>query len=129
MATAMIFASKRWGNAGKFDYATEAKWVLDLIRTRYFNSTYHLVQFVSNSGNTDASYILPAFYQTWSCFDTANSAFWDASVTAGRMFFHNAIDSNGVIGDRSSFTGQQQQGPRSDTIRWLHVSGSFHLYY
>ena len=37
--------------------------------------------------------------------------------TAGRKFFHNAIDSNGVIGDRSSFTGQQQQGPGSDTIR------------
>ena len=119
MATALIFASKRWGDAGKFNYATEAKWVLDVIRTLYFNATYHLVQFVRNSGNTDASYILPAFYQVWACFDTANAnaAFWKESVTAGRSFFHAAIDSNGVIGDRSSFTGQQQQGPGADTIR------------
>jgi hypothetical protein len=35
----------------------------------------------------------------------------DVVGATGRMFFHNAIDSNGVIGDRSSFTGQQQQGP------------------
>jgi len=117
MATALIFASKRWGDAGKFNYATEAKWVLDVIRTLYFNATYHLVQFVRNSGNTDASYILPAFYQVWACHDTANAAFWNEAVTAGRNFFHNAIDANGVIGDRSSFTGQQQQGPGADTIR------------
>ena len=118
MSTALIFASKRWGNtSGKYNYATEAQWVLNVIRTLYFNSQYHIVQFVRNSGNTDASYILPAFYQVWACFDTANADFWNASVTAGRTFFHNAIDSNGVIGDRSSFTGAQQQGPGADTIR------------
>jgi len=117
MATALIFAHNRWGDAGKFNYAMEAQWVLDVIRTLYFNASAHLVQFVRNSGNTDASYILPAFYQVWACFDTANAAFWNAAVTAGRTFFHNAIDSNGVIGDRSSFTGQQQQGPGADTIR------------
>jgi hypothetical protein len=88
-----------------------------LTRTKYFNASAHLVQFVANSGNTDASYVLPAFYQTWACFDTANAAFWNSAVSAERMFFHNAIDSNGVIGDRSSFTGQQQQGPGADTIR------------
>ena len=77
----------------------------------------HLVQFVANSGNVDGSYVLPAFYQVWACFDTTNKAFWDASVTAARTFFHNAIDSNGVIGDRSSFTGQTTQGAGADTIR------------
>ena len=117
MATALIFASKRWGNTGKYNYATEAQWVLNVIRTLYFNASAHIVQFVRNSGNTDASYILPAFYQVWACFDTTNADFWNASVAAGRMFFHNAIDTNGVIGDRSSFTGAQQQGPGADTIR------------
>jgi hypothetical protein len=56
MATALIFASKRWGDtSGKCNYSTEAKWVLDVIRTLYFNSTYHLVQFVRNSGNSRAT--------------------------------------------------------------------------
>ncbi len=45
------------------------------------------------------------------------AAFWKEAVTAGRNFFHAAIDANGVIGDRSSFTGQQQAGPGPDTIR------------
>ena len=93
MATALIFASKRWGNtSGKYNYATEAQWVLNVIRTLYFNASAHIVQFVRNSGNTDASYILPAFYQVWACFDTANADFWNQAVTAGGSFFYNAID-------------------------------------
>jgi len=118
MATALIFAHNRWGDSsGTYNYATEAQWVLDVIRTKYFNSTYHIVKFVSGSGNTDGSYVLPAFYQVWACFDTANAAFWDASVTAGRDFFHNAIDANGVIPDQSSFTGGSVKGASADWIR------------
>ena len=116
-ATALIFAHNRWGDSGKYDYASEAQWVLDLLRTTYFNSSYHIVQFVANSGNTDASYVLPAFYQVWACFDTANASYWEEAVTAGREFFHAAADSNGVIGDRQSFTGQTQQGAGSDAKR------------
>jgi oligosaccharide reducing-end xylanase len=115
--TALIFASKRWGNAGKYNYASEAQWILNLLRTTYFNSTYHLVQFVAGSGNTDASYILPAFYQVWACFDTSNASYWNSAVTAGRNFFHSAIDSNGVIGDQSSFTGSTTKAAGPDTIR------------
>ncbi len=116
-ATALLFASKRWGNAGKFDYGSEAQWILNMMRTMEFNQSAHIVEFVAGSSNTDGSYVLPAFYQTWACFDTANAAFWNAAVTAGRTFFHNAIDSNGVIGDQSSFTGQTTKGAGSDTIR------------
>ena len=62
-ATALIFASHRWGDStgtAKIAYSTEAKWVLDVIRTKYFNSQYHLVKFVSSSNNVDPSYVLPA---------------------------------------------------------------------
>jgi oligosaccharide reducing-end xylanase len=117
MATALIFAHKRWGDAGKYNYAKEAQWVLNVIRTKYFNSQYHLVKFVSGANNTDASYILPAFYQVWACFDTANTEFWNESVKAAREFFPKAIDGNGVIGDQSSFTGGTTKGAGSDTIR------------
>jgi oligosaccharide reducing-end xylanase len=116
-ATALIFASKRWGNAGKYNYSSEAQWILNSLRTTYFNSSAHIVQFVAGSGNTDGSYVLPAFYQVWACFDTANASFWNSAITAGRTFFHNAIDSNGVIGDQSSFTGGTTKAAGPDTIR------------
>ena len=117
-ATALIFAHNRWGDSsGRFKYATEAQWVLDLIRTKYFNTTYHIVKFVSGSNNTDGSYILPAFYQVWACFDTANADFWNTAVTSARAFFPKITDANGVIPDQSSFTGGQAVGPGSDTIR------------
>jgi oligosaccharide reducing-end xylanase len=119
-AAALIFAHNRWGDtSGKFDYATEAQWVLDLVRTQDFNSTYHLVKFYSGSdnGQTDPSYILPAFYQTWACFDTANAEFWETAVTAGRELFHAAADANGVFGDQCSYTGGSSVNTGVDKIR------------
>jgi oligosaccharide reducing-end xylanase len=117
-AAALVFAAKRWGDtSGKYNYTTEAKTVLDIIRTQDFNDKAKLVQFVVGSGNTDGSYVLPAFYQTWACFDRDNAAFWSDAVTAARAFFKAAADSNGVIGDQSSFTGQTQKGAGSDAVR------------
>jgi oligosaccharide reducing-end xylanase len=117
-AAALVFAHTRWGDtSGKYNYATEAQWVLNLIRTQDFNTTYHIVEFYAGAGNTDGSYILPAFYQTWACFDTANAAFWNSAVSAGRTWFHNAINSNGVIPDQSAFTNGSSGGAGADTIR------------
>jgi oligosaccharide reducing-end xylanase len=117
-ATALIFAHNRWGDtSGKYNYATEAQWVLNLLRTMEFNKTYTIVEFYAGAGNTDGSYILPAFYQVWACFDTANAAFWNTAVTAGRNWFHSAINSNGVIPDQSAFTNGSSGGAGADTIR------------
>jgi oligosaccharide reducing-end xylanase len=117
MATALIFAQNRWGDTGRFDYASEAEWVLDLTRTKYFNSDWHLIKFVSTSSYTDGSYILPAFYQVWACFDTENADFWNEAITAGREFFHAAAGSNGVIPDFSEFNGAARGGAGSDAKR------------
>jgi endo-1,4-beta-D-glucanase Y len=117
-ATALIFAHTRWGDtAGKFNYTTEAQWVLNLLRTMEFNKTYNIVEFYAGAGNTDGSYILPAFYQVWACFDTTNAAFWNSAVAAGRTWFHNAINSNGVIPDQSAFTNGSSGSAGADTIR------------
>jgi oligosaccharide reducing-end xylanase len=117
-ATALIFAAKRWGaTSGKYDYAAEAQPVLDTIRKQEFNQTSKIVAFTPGSNFTDGSYVLPAFYQTWACFDTANQDFWNGAVTAGRAFFQAAADSNGVIPDHSSFSGQAQGGAGSDALR------------
>jgi oligosaccharide reducing-end xylanase len=116
-ATALIFAHNRWGDTGKFKYGTEAQWVLDLIRTKYFHTNPHLVKFVANANTTDPSYILPAFYQAWACFDTANAAFWNTAITDGRAFFHKGTDSNGVCPYQSSWDGSNPQAANSDSVR------------
>ncbi|HET7546108.1 MAG TPA: glycosyl hydrolase family 8 [Polyangiaceae bacterium] len=119
-ATALIFASHRWGDSTgttKIAYSTEAKWVLDLIRTKYFNSQYHLVKFGSNSNNVDPSYVLPAFYKVWACFDTENAAFWTEAVTAGRQYMQKVVDGNGVCPYQASFTATNPQAANSDSTR------------
>jgi oligosaccharide reducing-end xylanase len=119
-ATALIFASHRWGDStgpGKIAYSTEAQWVLDLIRTKYFNSQYHLIKFVSSSNNVDPSYVLPAFYKVWACFDTQNAAFWTEAVSAGRAYMQKVVDSNGVCPYQASFTATNPQGANSDSLR------------
>ncbi|MFI5077825.1 MAG: glycosyl hydrolase family 8, partial [Vicinamibacteria bacterium] len=119
-ATALIFASHRWGDStgsAKIAYSTEAKWVLDVIRTKYFNSQYHLVKFVSSSSNVDPSYVLPAFYEVWACFDTANAAFWQESATAGRAYMQKVVDGNGVCPYQASFTATNPQAANADSTR------------
>jgi oligosaccharide reducing-end xylanase len=119
-AAALIFAHNRWGDtSGKFNYATEAQWVLDLVRTQDFNSKYNLVKYYSggDNGQTDASYILPAFYQTWACFDTANADVWNSAVTAAREWFHKAADSNGGFGDQNAYSGGSPANTGVDKIR------------
>ena len=119
-ATALIFASHRWGDStgpAKIAYSTEAKWVLDLIRTKYFNSQYYLVKFGSSSNNVDPSYVLPAFYEVWACFDTANADFWKESATAGRAYMQKAVDSNGVCPYQTSLTATNPQAANADSTR------------
>jgi oligosaccharide reducing-end xylanase len=119
-ATALIFASHRWGDSSgsaKIAYSTEAKWVLDLIRTKYFNSQYHLVKFGSGSNNVDPSYVLPAFYEVWACFDTANADFWQQSASAGRAYMQKAVDSNGVCPYQTSLTATNPQAANADSTR------------
>jgi oligosaccharide reducing-end xylanase len=120
MATALIFASHRWGDStgpAKIAYSTEAKWVLDVVRTKYFNSQYHLVKFGSSSNNVDPSYVLPAFYKVWACFDTANADFWTEAVTAGRQYMQKVVDGNGVCPYQASFTATNPQAANSDSLR------------
>ncbi len=117
MATALIFAQNRWGDTGKFNYAIEAQWVLDVIRTKYFHTNPHLVKFVANSNNTDPSYILPAFYQVWACFDPDNAEFWNTAITDGREYFHYGVDQNGVCPYQSSWDGSNPQQANADSVR------------
>ena len=120
LAAALVFAHYRWGDtSGKYNYGTEAQKTLDLVRTTDFSSTYHLVRYYSGTdGNgTDASYMLPAFYQTWACFDTANADFWNTALTTTRSWLQTAAGSTGNIGDQSSFAGQTTNSGGDDKLR------------
>jgi oligosaccharide reducing-end xylanase len=132
MATALIFASHRWGDStgpAKIAYSTEAKWILNLVRTKYFNAQYHLVKFVSSSNNVDPSYVLPAFYEVWACFDTANAAFWKEAATAGRAYMQKVVDSNGVCPYQASFTATNPQAANADSLRCVvNLMMDWHLF-
>jgi oligosaccharide reducing-end xylanase len=119
-AAALVFAHYRWGDSsGKFNYGTEAQKTLDLVRTTDFNQSQHLVRYFtgSDSNGTDASYMLPAYYQTWACFDTANADFWNQAVTATRAWLQTAAGSTGNIGDQSSFAGATTNSGGDDKLR------------
>jgi oligosaccharide reducing-end xylanase len=119
-AAALIFASKRWGNtSGKFNYATEAQTTLNMVRMNDFSPTYTLVRYYgsTDSGGTDASYMLPAFYQAYACFDTANAAFWNKAITNTRAWLQTAAGTTGNIGDQSSFAGVTTNSSGDDKLR------------
>jgi oligosaccharide reducing-end xylanase len=119
-AAALVFAHYRWGDtSGKYNYGTEAQKVLNLVRTNDFSSTYTLVRYYSgtDSNGTDASYMLPAYYQTWACFDTANAAFWNKAVTNTRAWLQTAAGTTGNIGDQSTFAGVTTNSSGDDKLR------------
>lgn len=125
-ATALIFASKRWGDgSGIYAYSNEAKTVLDALANKgLFNRSNNLVLFLQNSGYTDPSYMLPAFYEVWSCFDTKNQSFWKSTIGAARNFFQKTTHpTTGLAPYLASFdgspNGSQDKGTtfRSDAWR------------
>jgi oligosaccharide reducing-end xylanase len=124
-ASALIFASKRWGDgSGIFDYATEARNLLDaLANNGIFNRTYNLVGFGINSVRTDASYVLPSFYEVWACFDATNAQFWRDCYTAGRQFFPKACDMTTMLApNQSNWDGSPYSGgPNFQSDAWRVV--------
>lgn len=119
-AAALVFAHYRWGdNSGKYNYGSEAQATLDLVRTTDISPTQYLVRYFSgtDSNGTDASYMLPAFYQTWACFDTANAAFWTKVLTTTRAWLQIAAGTTGDIGDQSTFAGQTTNSSGDDKLR------------
>ena len=134
-ATALILASRRWGDGtGIFAYSTEAKSVLDALANRgAFNRSTHIVAFGPNLGYGDPSYVLPAFYEYWACFDDETRDFWKAAVTAGRQYFHKAThDKTGLAPYLSNFDGSPYSGgPDFNSDSWRVVGNimmDYHLF-
>ncbi|MEI9942297.1 MAG: glycosyl hydrolase family 8 [Pseudomonadota bacterium] len=103
-ATALLFAAKRWGDGtGDLAYSTQAKTLLDKMATAgTFDKSSKLVLFGVNARYTDASYVLPSFYEAWACFDSKNQQFWQSAASAGRAFFPKTVNATtGLAPDQS----------------------------
>lgn len=117
-AMALLLASRRWDTSTGVDYAVEAKKVLTALATQLmFSKDPACVYYTMNSGNSDASYVLPLFYSEWACFDSENAALWKAALTHARdPFFRNACNkTTGLASERSALDGKPQDdfGPDS----------------
>jgi endo-1,4-beta-D-glucanase Y len=76
-----------------------------------FDPTADLVVFVPNASSgsatfTDPSYVMPAFYDVWACFDGKNAAFWKTASATARAFFPKATNATtGLAPEYASFDG------------------------
>ena len=134
-ATALIFASKRWGDAtGIYDYGAEARALLDVMIhkgedaaaqaagiTSMFDPTQRLVVFVPASWATftDPSYVLPAFYDIWACFDAKNHDVWREVAATSRAFFPKVTDlATGLAPEYAAFDGTPSTLPDKGDFRF-----------
>lgn len=120
-ATALIFASQRWGDATGIDYMSEAQRVLAAMYDHdLFDHDQQLVKFVAQSNYTDPSYILPAFYEVWSCFDAdaERAAFWKACAETGRAFLPKTVHpETGLAPYLANYDGSPRDNFNSDSYR------------
>lgn len=120
-ATALVFASARWGNGeGIFNYGDRAQEILNImlhkedtkskLATNMFNLEHKQVVFVPmpgrNSSFTDPSYHLPAYYWLWSLTAQQDKEFWRQAAQTSRDFFHKAANpQTGLMPDYANFDG------------------------
>jgi oligosaccharide reducing-end xylanase len=134
-ATALILASQRWGDAtGIYDYGGEARALLDVMVhkgedpaaqaagiTSMFEPTQKLVVFVpaTRATFTDPSYVLPAFYDLWACFDAKNRAFWQEVAASSRAFFPKVTHpTTGLAPECAAFDGTPSTLPGRGDFRF-----------
>ena len=132
-ATALLFASGRWGNGpGIYDYRREANRILTDLRHRpaitgatvkgrqtavaIFHPTEKMVRFtpdVDNSEHTDPSYHLPAFYELWARIGpVADRGFWAEVAATSRDFLNRAAHPvTGLTPDYANFDGSPWGSP------------------
>jgi oligosaccharide reducing-end xylanase len=139
-ATALLFASGRWGNGSSYHYAAEANRILTDLRHRQlitgqtikgrqsagaiFHPDHQMVRFtpdLTNSEHTDASYHLPAFYELWARFGPLRDReFWKQAAIVSRDYFCRAAHpQTGLTPEYGNFDGSPWSAP------WHRTSTNF----
>jgi len=132
-ATALYFASGRWGNGpGIYNYRAEADRLVDEMKNRatitgatitgtktvgaLFDPNNKLVRFSPDTNawnHTDPSYQLPAFYELWARWGPEKDReFWSQAASASREFFQRAAHPvTGLTPDYANFDGTPWAAP------------------
>ncbi len=127
-ATALLFASARWGDGeGIYNYSEEAQKLLDAMRyhtngsvtvNSIFKAEYTMPVFCpigSAMEHTDTSYHLPAFYEVWALCDEEHSDFWIKAAEASRQHFKDATNETTGLGpDYANYDGSATGGNHAD---------------
>ncbi len=118
-ATALFFASHRWGDTGALNYGAEAQALLrEMLHkpaaaglTAIFDRERKQVVFAPTRAAavfTDPSYHLPAFYELWARWaaEADDRAFWSAAAQESRAFFRRAAHPRtGLMPEYAHFDG------------------------
>ena len=143
--TALYFAAERWGNGeGRYDYRAHAARLLTDVLHRaeitgptrrgtmtavnLFDHDAKMVRFtpdVANAAHTDASYHLPAFYETWARVGPVpDSAFWSEAAQVSRDYFAKAAHpQTALTPDYGNFDGTPWAAPwRPETADFRYAA-------
>jgi len=127
-ATALFFASHRWGDGqGNFDYGREARVLLhEMLHKRasdgvtaIFDAKEKQVVFAPTreaATFTDPSYHLPAFYELWSRWSEPDDReFWASAAKTSRQFFRRAAHPRtGLMPEYAYFDGRPHRAWEKD---------------
>ncbi len=136
-ATALLFASHRWGDRGEgiFNYGAEAQALLrEMLHkpgtpeaTAIINHENQQVVFAPNpeAGQfTDPSYHLPAFYELWARWaeNPSDRRIWSQVADVSRVFFRRTANTTtGLMPEYAHFDGRPQRtfaGPDKGDFRY-----------
>lgn len=121
MATALFFASGRWGNGeGIYNYEAEANAILQAMLskdaentriTNMFDAEEKMVVFVPEVGVisqfTDPSYHTPHYFELWARWAEQDNEFWGEAAQVSRDFWHlTAHPETGLMPNYAEFTGE-----------------------
>jgi oligosaccharide reducing-end xylanase len=138
-ATALYFASGRWGNGeGIYNYQAQADQLLADMKNRaditgptrngtktggnLFDAQWRMVRFtpdINNRNHTDPSYHLPAFYELWALWGPRpDRPFWAQAAAASREFFQKTTHpATGLAPEYANFDGTPWAAPwRSGSV-------------
>jgi len=121
-AMALFFAANRWGNGtGIFHYADEARAILrECIHKGepghpgepMWDTSRHLIKFITNCNFSDPSYHLPHFYELFARWaDEDDQEFWRDAAEASRAYLHLACHPDtGLSAEYAEYDGTPHEG-------------------
>ena len=121
-AMALFFAANRWGNGtGIFHYADEARAILrECIHKGepghpgepMWDTSRHLIKFITNCNFSDPSYHLPHFYELFARWaDEDDREFWRDAAEASRAYLHLACHPDtGLSAEYAEYDGTPHEG-------------------